>query len=331
VDALQPADVQEAISVLKSHYVKPDALSDAELARATLLGVLERIGPGASLIPAAAGVSSATEPSPFYVEILDGRVGYLRLGDLSRNNLGELDAALRQQLKDAGIKTAILDLRATPASSDFELAAEVIKRFCAKGKPLFTLKKAAGKGDRMFTSNMDPAFQGLLIVLLDESTSGAPEAIASVLRAQAGALLVGEKTTGQAFEFSDVPLRGNSNGVVLRVAVAEVALPDGGSMPREGVKPDIAVEMPDAMEREVMRLSREKGVAATVAETERAHMNEAALVAGKNPELDALQAAQRLRAAGAERPKPPAIDVQLQRALDLVTTVSLFETKRAQK
>lgn len=340
IDALPQSEVQEAINLLKTHYIKPDVLSDAQLSRATLQGLLARIGGGAVLLAqgsagassgtgTVAGAAAAAEASPFYAEAIEGRAGYLRLGDLSRNHLGELDAALREKLKGNGIKAIVLDLRATGASSDFELAAEVIRRFCPKGKPLFTLRKSGGKGDRMFTSNMDPLFQGFFVVLADESVAGAPEAIASVLRAEANALVVGEKTSGRAYEFAEVPLRGSS--FLLRIAVAEVVLPDGQAMPRDGVKPDIDVEMSDEVKREVLLASREKGIAATITDLERIRMNEAALVAGRNPEIEALQAAQRARAGGADRPKSPTIDVQLQRAVDLVTTVSLFDARRARK
>ncbi len=57
-------------------------------------------------------------------------------------------------------------------------------------------------------------------------------------------------------------------------------------------------------------------------------MNEAALVAGLNPELDAAQLAQRTPG---ERPKPPLRDATLQRAVDLVTTVSIYEKGAGRK
>lgn len=325
VDALPPADVQEALRLLKENFVRPGAFTEPEMARATLQGLIERIAPGASLV---APASQKAEPSPFYSEIAGQRAGYLRLGDLSKENVAELDAALGN-LREKSIKSAILDLRATPASSDFELAADVAKRFCAKGKPLFVLKKSNAEGEpgRLFTSNADPAFRGLLVVLVDDSDAGAAEVIAAVLRAQAGALIVGEKTVGRAFEFAELPL---PSGATLRVAVAEVTLPDGAPLAQGGVKPDIEVKMPDAMKSELFRVAREKGIAATLAEPDRIRMNEAALVAGRNPEIDAIQAAQQ-RGKSGEKPKPPLLDTQLERAMDLITSISVFEAKRAGK
>src|SRR2546423_1546845 len=87
------------------------------------------------------------------------------------------------------IEALIVDLRAS-AGSDFESAAEFAKRFTAKGKTLFTLKKQ-GKQDRAFASDRDPAYQGLIVVLADGETAGGAEAFASALRFYDKALVIG--------------------------------------------------------------------------------------------------------------------------------------------
>ncbi len=315
IDSLSPEELQQALSLLKTNYVKPEALAEPEISRAALQGLVDRLAPGVSLIPAHAAKNA--EPNPFRSEIVNDRIGYLRLGDLTKNNVGELDAALKN-FGAKTIKAVILDLRATPASSDYDTAAEVTKRFCAKGKLLFTLKKSGTKPARLFTSNIDPLFQGLLVIIVDADTAGAAEVIAAVLRTNAKAMVVGEKTSGQAVEFTDLQLRG---GNILRVAISEIVLPDNASIYPNGVKPDIAVTMPDAQKQDLLRAELEQSVASFVTETERVRMNEAALVAGRNPELDAYEAAQRTK----DKPKSQLRDVQLQRAIDLVTTIGVYE------
>ena len=61
-----------------------------------------------------------------------------------------------------------------------------------------------------------------------------------------------------------------------------------------------------------------------VFENERPHLNEAALLSGRNPEIEAMEAAQR-RGRGAERPLPR--DPVLQRAVDIVTSVSIYQRR----
>lgn len=317
IDALTVAEVQQALTLLKSKFVHADQLTDDEMERAKLQGLIARLSPGASILVSKPNPA----PSVFHSEMPTKNIGYLRLGSLSKTNLDELSSALKN-LSQSSVSAAVLDLRATPASSDYEDAAAVLEHFCAKGKTFFTLEKPAENSAQKFAAKGDPDFSGVLVVLVDHETAGAAEAIAAVLRAQAHALIVGEKTQGQALEFSDLPLEG---GEVLRVALAEVALPDGASYSREGVKPDITAST--QYERAVLEMELQHGVLPMVAETARPHMNEAALVAGANPEIDAFEAAQR------EKPtlKPMLRDVQLQRALDLLTTIRVYEKSSAEK
>lgn len=318
VDSLSAEDLKETLRVLRENYVKPDALSEAELSRATIQGLIERLAPGVSLrAPAPAG---AGEASPFKTEIIDGTASYLRVGSLKAENLAALDAAL----DDVGAKkigAVILDLRATPAGSEFAQAAEVCKRFCPKGKVLFMVKKPTVREEQILTSKEDPKFARLLVVLVDGNTAGAAEIIAAVLRTHAKAMVIGQRTRGEAVEFSDLPLPG---GKLLRVAVAEAALPDGTAVFPGGVIPDLPVDVPQDATEIVLKQGLEGGVARLIEETERDKMNEAALVARRNPELDALQAAQ---ARKGERQDAPLRDVVLQRALDFITTIGLYEKK----
>jgi C-terminal processing protease CtpA/Prc len=316
INGLSQTDLGEALNLLKANYVNPAALTDLELSRATLQGLITLLAPGVSIMAQPPEIKAE---SPFRAEVLDDRIGYLRMGSLVKGNIDEMDAAL-QSFNTKSLKSVVLDLRATPAGSDFDSAAEVIKRFCPKGKLLFTVMKTSAKQERSITSNQDPSFHGLLIVLADRDTMGGGEVIAAVLRNQAKAMIIGQDTAGQAVEYSDLKLTG---GKILRVAVAEVVMPGNVSIFPKGVKPDLPVEMTEADKQEVMRVGLGKeGVSPLVFETERTHMNEAALVAGKNPEIDALEAAQRYRFG--ERTKAPLRDTVLQRAVDLVTTLGVY-------
>ena len=62
----------------------------------------------------------------------------------------------------------------------------------------------------------------------------------------------------------------------------------------------------------------------TVPTLEVDHLNEAALISGRNPELEALEAAQKR---GRNPEKPGVHDPVLQRALDLVTSIGIFQKR----
>src|SRR5205823_10367033 len=258
---------------------------------------------------------------PFFGEILEGHVGYLRLGALIRANLDALDANLKT-FAGQKVDALVIDLRASPATNDFATASEFAKRFCPKGKPLFSLRKATAKQERTFASDRDPSYQGLMIILADADTAGAAEALAGVIRLYNKALVIGQPTAGRAVEYSDLKL---PSGKILRVAVGEAVLPEDRPLFPGGIKPDVPVEMPAVDKREVFQQSREKGMTPFVVENERPHLNEAALISGKNPELEAMELAQR-KNRGPE--KALVHDAVLQRALDLVTSIAIFNSDR---
>ncbi len=318
VNSLGPADLQAFITLLKGNFTDPDAITDTELNRATVEGLLVRLPRGVTLLGGKESIPAAT-PGAFYTEIIAGRVGYVRLGSLNNANLQALDKAL-SGFAGKKVNDLIVDLRASPATNDLPLAAEFAKRFCPKGKPIFTLRKPTGHQDRVFTSDREPAFRGLIMVLADGDTTGAAEAIAAALRFYNKALVIGQSTAGRAAEYSDLAL---PDGKVVRLAVAEMIAPDGSSLFPEGVKPDLPVEMSLAEKRQIFQSSSEKGLSSFIYDTGRPHMNEAALLAGTNPELEAAEAAQQRRGRAPE--KPAAHDPALQRALDVVTSLEVYQ------
>jgi hypothetical protein len=320
VNSLGPADLQAVITLLKSNFTNPDAITDTELNRATVQGLTIRLSQGVMLLPTRESAPLEV-PSAFYSEILDGHIGYMRLGSLNNANLQAMDKSLGNFAMKK-VDALVVDLRASQATNDFAIAAEFAKRFCPKGKTLFTLRKTAARQDRVFNSDRDPAFRGLIMVLADGDTAGTAEALAGVLRFYDKALVMGQPTAGRAVEYTDLPL---PSGKLLRVAVAEMILPEGRASFPDGIKPDLPVEMSLTEKRQIFRLSGEKGMGPFIYQPGRPHMNEAALLAGTNPEVEAAEAAQQRR--GRLPEKPPAHDPVLQRALDLVTSLEIYQKR----
>lgn len=315
IDKLSDAQLDQAIQNLKSSFLDSGLTGERQLRQATLEGLIARLSPGFVITTDSAVKQASTGGPAFLAEILDARIGYVRLGSMSRDVLAQMDTALKN-FGEKKLKSLILDLRGVPVSADYELAAEFARRFCPKGGLLFTVQKPSAKQERILTSSQDPSFTGILVVLTDKKTSGASEALAATLRLNANAMVVGATTRGEAVEFSDFPL---GEGKILRIAVAQVILPGKGSIFPGGVKPDIAATLnPDAQAR-IFAASKEKGVSQFVFETERPHFNEAALASNTNPELDPEVMN------GGDRRGP--WDTVLQRAVDLVTAISFYDKR----
>jgi len=310
VDSLAPAEIDETIRALKSNFVDPNALKDQEINRATLEGLLARLHGGAMLM--ASKTTTPESPAPFYSEVLGNHIGYIRIGSLTNDNVRAMEKALTD-FTSKKVDALVIDLRAT-SSNDFDIAAEMTKRLVAKGKTLWTVRKTAAHQDRAFTNDRDPVFQGTIMVLIDGETSGPAEAMAAALKAHGQALLIGQPGAGLAVEYSDFPL---SSGKILRIAVGEVVGPNGQSLFPSGVKPDLPVELSSAQKHQIFALSMQRGLTTFVYERERPHFNEAALIAGTNPEFDVRQ--QR------RNPDENLHDMVLQRAVDVIASLAVFQ------
>src|SRR3979411_1086970 len=163
INSLNAADLQVAITLLKNNFTNPDAINETQLNRAMLEGLMVRLGHGLIVLPEKSAASSEP-PSPFYGELLESHVGYLRPGAFTSANLQAMEKKLAE-FTGKKIDALIVDLRAS-AAKHFNIAADFTKRFCPKGKTLFTLRERA-KQDRGLASDGDAAYQGLLVVLAD--------------------------------------------------------------------------------------------------------------------------------------------------------------------
>lgn len=310
VKALTPEQIQQALSALQQRHVGAASIDATELSRATLLGLLESLQPGTELN---GGERHESKVVPFQSEILEGRAGYIRLGSLRTENIAQLDAALGGfgEGKTDGV---VLDLRSTPETQNFDLAAEVAGRFVPAGTKLFSLRGRSDEAVKTFTSSA-PLYRGLVVVLADDSTRGAAEALAAALRRHVHAMLVGAATGGRAVEFENLPL---GDGQHLRLAVSEARVEGLPSIYPDGLAPDLAVPQDPAVRDAILEAAAGKSMAPFVFEHGRAQLNEAALVAGTNPEIDS----------GAdEAEEEPLLDRPLQRAIDLVVAIRLFRAK----
>jgi hypothetical protein len=105
--------------------------------------------------------------------------------------------------------------------------------------------------------------------------------------------------------------------------VGKLVIPGTPTIFPNGLTPDIQVTFPKQQQDAVLALEDEHGIREYIYDEERPHTNEAALVAGKNPDLDEYETEYTNR-----NTKPHALkDLVLQRAIDFLTTISVFRVK----
>ncbi len=171
-----------------------------------------------------------------YQNLEDG-FSYYRISTFSKNTSSELKKAINNHKKKHKLNGIILDVRKNPGGL-LDQAVEVANMFLSEGI-IVTTNDRSGKSEAMHadSSNFEENFP--IIVLIDQHSASASEILASALRDNKRAIVMGNKSFGKASVQSLMPL---SDGGALKITVAEYHTPGGKPIHEVGVKPDIMIE-----------------------------------------------------------------------------------------
>jgi hypothetical protein len=213
----------------------------ADFNRAAVDGLLARWRGRVVLAPEEPKSGSLTNaPLVSKSTVLGDDVAYLRVTRVVDGSAAEVAGACQRLMASNSVKGIVLDLRFADGE-DYAAAAATADLFIAKQRPLLDWGGGIVESKEKTNAMVLP-----VTVLVNRETSGAPEALAAVMRHAGVGLILGSATAGNAMILRDFPL---SNGQRLRVGVARVRLADGSLVPAKGVPPDIAVAVDAADER----------------------------------------------------------------------------------
>jgi carboxyl-terminal processing protease len=231
--------------------------------------------------------------------VIEGGIGYVKISQFQEQTASDLAAAIKA-LEDKKVTALILDLRNDPGGL-LNSAIDVAGQFLPKGKLVVYTKTRSGEKSEFRTEDGNP-FTQPMIVLVNQGSASASEIVAGALKDWNRAVILGTQTFGKGSVQTVIPL---SDGAGLRLTTAKYYTPKGTSIQNTGITPDIEVKLeaknggkehPVLRERDLERhLKNEQGEAKTP-ETEMAPS-----------EIDEKD------------------DVQLQRAVDILKTWSVFK------
>jgi carboxyl-terminal processing protease len=154
------------------------------------------------------------------------KVGYIRLSQVGRQSPAEMREALTD-LKSRGLKALVFDLRSNPGGS-LDEAVEVADLFVERGR-IVTVKRRTD--EQAYEAKAEGTFSGFpMVVLVNRKTASAAEIVAACLQDHQRALVVGERTFGQAIVRSLIPLQGGVG--TLKLPVATYYRPNGKNVNR---------------------------------------------------------------------------------------------------
>ncbi len=180
-----------------------------------------------------------TVPSVTYS--LDGAIGYLKISQFTNDTVGLVQKAATE-FKVKGIKGIVLDLRSDPGGY-LDGAVDISSMWLAQGKTVVSERRGSTILSTKYSSGSGE-FSGLpTVVLIDGGSASAAEITAGALHDNNVATLVGVKSFGKG---SVQQIENLLDGSELKVTIARWYTPNGKNIDKQGITPDVVVEMTDA-------------------------------------------------------------------------------------
>ncbi|MBI1313954.1 PDZ domain-containing protein [bacterium] len=169
----------------------------------------------------------------------DQGIAYLQLAGFQKSTSRELDAALAS-LQAQGMKSLIVDVRGNPGGL-LTAAVEVLDRFVEEGV-LVSTKGRTDDQNWTYRAHREGTFDMPLVLLTDGDSASASEIVAGAIRDHRRGTIVGRKTFGK-WSVQSIFNVGSDNG--LRLTTAKFYSPNGHTLSKVGVEPDVLVELPN--------------------------------------------------------------------------------------
>ncbi len=169
--------------------------------------------------------------------ILEDGIGYVKVGEFRETTSIDLGKALKELEKD-GLKALILDVRNNPGGL-LNSAIDISSKFLEDGMTVVstdsrTEEKRVYKSLPFSKKYLDIP----LVVLINKGSASGSEILASALRENKRAILLGETTFGKGSVQTILPL---SDGSAMRLTTSKYYTPSDESIHEKGVEPDIEV------------------------------------------------------------------------------------------
>lgn len=166
-------------------------------------------------------------------------IGYIRISQFG-SDTSDLIKQAAKELAAKNPKSIVLDLRSDPGGY-LDAAIDVSSVFMNRGV-VVKEKYKDGHIEELSTTLNSSFAKNKVVILIDGGSASASEIVAGALRDSRGSLLIGKKSFGKG---SVQEIENLSDGSALRITVAKWLTPKGTAIDKEGLKPDIEVDLTD--------------------------------------------------------------------------------------
>lgn len=168
--------------------------------------------------------------------MLTDRVGYVLLDQFEGKAAEQIKAAIAD-MEAQGMEGLVLDLRDNPGG-DLDVMLDIADIFLPRGVVL-TIEDVKGHSVPYYSGGN--SFGKPLVVLVNENSASASEALSGAVKDHGVGTLVGTQTFGKGIVQSIYPLRGGKTG--MKLTTAHYYTPGGTCIHGTGITPDVIVEL----------------------------------------------------------------------------------------
>ncbi len=169
-------------------------------------------------------------------KVLDKNLGYIKIHAFNQDTASDVRNQL-DKVKKKGAEAVIVDLRHNPGGL-LDESVQVSGVFIKRGA-IVRIKSRSGKTETL-SANNDADEDIPLVVLVNNGSASASEIFAGAMQDRGRGIVIGETTFGKGSVQTVVNL---SDGSGLILTTAKYLTPNGRSLHKKGIKPDIEIKV----------------------------------------------------------------------------------------
>ena len=178
-------------------------------------------------------------------EMLKDKLGYISILEFDKITIDQYMAAIKD-LESQGMQGLIIDLRDNPGGL-YDSAVQMLDRIIGKGLLVFTETKDGTRSEDYATTKEE--LKVPLAVIVNGNSASASEIFAGAVQDYKKGTIVGTQSFGKGIVQSLFPL---FDGSAVKVTVSNYFTPNGRSIHKTGITPDVEVELDEELKQKVV-------------------------------------------------------------------------------
>ena len=178
------------------------------------------------------------ELNPITSQVYEDNIGYIRMTSFDETSYDSFKKEYDKLLKEDKVKGLIIDLRDNPGGV-LSVCAKITDLIVPAGKIVYTVDKA-GNEEALYSDATHITIP--LVVLVNENSASASEVFTGAIKDYGVGIIIGTKTFGKGVVQTLKSLR---DGTYIKLTTSEYFSPNGNKIDKEGITPDIEVELPE--------------------------------------------------------------------------------------